>query len=405
MTTTIDQALDIIYKSVVPTKTKLINIEDSLGYILAQDIIATHNLPPYDNSAMDGYAISSSISGDTRVLKGSIFAGDSDNFSIKDDETLKIMTGAKIPYGCDCVVPIEQVELDGNIIKILKPYKQNQNIRESAEDIKSGITLLSSGTKLYAHHIMLLASQGISHIVVHKKPRISMFASGNELKMHFESVEQHQLYNTNTITTYLRSKELGCEVEFLGTARDSFEDIYRFIASSLDSDLVITTGGVSVGDADLTKEAFAKFGYEIYFDSIEIKPGKPTTFGKINNTYILNLPGNPLAAMLNFELFAKSIILALSANKDKYLGILEVRLDNDLSIGGKKTTILPGVYDGKSFYAMTKLSSGMVKPMSDANSFAIVSKDAKELKKGDIIKILPTRFEFNSSMRSELLNT
>lgn len=404
MSITINEALDIIYKSITPTKTKLINIEDSLGYILADDVVATCNLPPYNNSAMDGYAINSSVGGDTRVLKGSIFAGDSDSFSIKGDETLKIMTGAKIPNGCDCIVPIEHVKLDGSSIKILKPYKQNQNIRECAEDIKSGSTLIKKGEKLYAHHIMLLASQGISHVVVHKKPRVSVFASGNELKMHFESIEEHQLYNTNTITTYLRAKELGCEVEFLGTAKDSFEDIYRFIESSLDSDLVITTGGVSVGDADLTKEAFLKFGYEIYFDAIEIKPGKPTTFGKIGNTYILNLPGNPLAAMLNFELFAKSIILALSANRDRYLGVLEVTLHNDLNLKGGKTTILPGFYDGKGFYAMTKLSSGMVKPMSEANSFAIISKDAKEFKKGDILKILPTRFEFNSSMQSELSN-
>ncbi len=403
MTITITQALDLIYSHTKATKTKLLPIENALGYVLAEDIIATHNLPPYDNSAMDGYAIKL-LASNTRIVKGSIFAGDSGDFSLKDNEALKIMTGGKIPNGCDAVVPIEHVESSGDTITITKEPKEDQNIRLMAEDITAGYTLLARGTKLMAHHIMLLASQGISHINVHKKPRVAVFASGNELKMHFESVEAHQLYNTNTIATQMRSYELGCEVEFLGTAKDSIKDFGSFIDSALGSDLIITTGGVSVGDADLTKESFANFGHEIYFDSVEIKPGKPTTFGRIGDTLILNLPGNPLAAMLCYEIFARSIILALSGSSSKFINPLIVPLDGEYSNRSRKTSLIPGNFDGKSFKPLPKVSSGMVRPIAIADSFMVISKECSELKKGELVKVIPTRFELNSPMQTSLLN-
>jgi len=195
----------------------------------------------------------------------------------------------------------------------------SRHIRFAGEDILQDDKLLSSGERLHAHNITLLASQGISHIKVYKKPKIALFASGSELKMHFESVTSYQLYNTNTPTFYSRALELGCEVDFIGTAVDTMDDIKEHIQSALDSDLIITSGGVSVGDADFTKEAFAAFDCDIFFDKIAIKPGKPTTVGKIGNTMVLNLPGNPLAAALNFELFAQSIILCLSGAEDKYI--------------------------------------------------------------------------------------
>jgi molybdopterin molybdotransferase len=308
MSVTIEEALEFIYKHSTSRSIKILPLEKAIGYILAQDVVATHNLPSYDNSAMDGYAVKVDDAGKEVRVEHTIFAGDNSKEELKSGFAIKIMTGAKIPEGCETIVPIEEISISENGVMLPENLKKAKHIRLCGEDIKSDETLLRRSQKLNAHQITLLASQGISHIKVYKKPKVAIFASGNELKMHFESVKAHQFYNTNSPTFFSRALELGCEVDFIGTANDTLKDIQAHIKSSLDCDLVITSGGVSVGDADFTKEAFEAFGYEIFFDKIEIKPGKPTTFGRIKDTLILNLPGNPLAAALNFELFAQSII-------------------------------------------------------------------------------------------------
>ena len=267
MAITIEKALELIYENTPQKHLKILPIESVLGMVLHEDIIASHNLPPYDNSAMDGYAVQVCSAGRTIEVTHTIFAGDNYTKELDCGSALKIMTGAKIPEGCECIVPIENVQLTSDGVKLPDDLELNRHIRFAGEDIKSGDKLLSSGQKLNAHHITLLASQGISHVKVYKKPKVAIFASGNELKMHFENVEDYQLYNTNTPTFYSRALELGCEVEFIGTAHDSLEDIHKHIKSALDCDLIITSGGVSVGDADFTKEAFGAFGYDIKFDN------------------------------------------------------------------------------------------------------------------------------------------
>ncbi|MDD3443515.1 MAG: molybdopterin molybdotransferase MoeA [Sulfurimonas denitrificans] len=404
MATSIEEALQIIYKHTAPKSLKIVPIENALGYVLAEDITATHNLPPFDNSAMDGYAIKADDAQMSLKVKHTIFAGDNSGEELESGFAIKIMTGAKIPIGCDSVVPIERVQNFDNAITIMDKVKKGSNIRLYAEDIKSGSTLLNKGEKIFAHHVTLLASQGISHIKVYKKPKVAIFASGNELKMHFESVESHQLYNTNSPTFFARAKELGCDVDFIGTAKDSLENIHKHIQSALDSDLIITSGGVSVGDADFTKEAFGAFGYEIYFDKVDIKPGKPTTFGKCKETLVLNLPGNPLAAALNFEIFAQTIILALKGDAAKYIAPLETKMANDYAIKNGKIAVIPGFFDGASFKAHEKFSPGMIMPLALCNAFIIVDEKCQMLKKDSSIKIISTRFSFNSKEQKELLN-
>jgi molybdopterin molybdotransferase len=222
--------------------------------------------------------------------------------------------------------------------------------------------------------------------------------------MHYENVESYQLYNTNTPTFFSRALELGCDVDFIGTAQDSLEDIHLHIKSALDSDLIITSGGVSVGEADYTKEAFAKFGYEILFDKIDIKPGKPTTFGKIGDTLVLNLPGNPLAAALNFELFAQSIILALSGNKSKYLNTIDSKLKSDFKLKRGRRTLVPGFFDGTSFEPHNKIAPGMISPLATSNSYIIIDKDCSLLAEGSSVKVIPTRFTFNSEEIVDLVS-
>lgn len=404
MAISIEDALTLIYTKTKIVKTQILPLEEALGAVLAQNIIATHSLPPYDNSAMDGYAVKLSDAGEIVKVHQSIFAGDRAEFVCEKGSVFKIMTGAKIPAGCEAIVPIEDVILHENGVMLPKTIKKDRHIRHMGEDVMQGDAILTLGTRVHAHQITLLASQGISHIKVYKKPRVAIFASGNELKMHFEKLESHQLYNTNSPTTLARARELGCEVEFLGTAADTLEDIKLHIKSALENDLIITTGGVSVGDADFTKEAFSAFGYEIFFDKVEIKPGKPTTVGRIGECMILNLPGNPMAAALNFELFGQSIILALSAQCDKHISPILTKTAFDFSLKPSKRQLVAGLFNGKEFTPLLNSSPGMITPLSLANAYAIIDESSCETKKGDEIKIISTRFSLTSHDMQELVN-
>ena len=403
MAVKVEEALELIYKNVKSKGIKILPIESALGFVLAEDVHAKHNLPPYDNSAMDGYAVKVSDARKCVEVNHTIFAGDDSKEVLESSFSIKIMTGARIPRGCECIVPIEDTTECENGVMLPENLSHSRHIRLCGEDILSGTSLLSCGEKLYAHHLTLLASQGITHVKVHKKPRIALFASGSELKMHFENVESHQLYNTNTPTFLARAQELGCEVDFVGTAQDTLEDIREHIKNALDSDLIITSGGVSVGDADFTKEAFDAFEIENIFDKIEIKPGKPTTFGKIGNTYVLNLAGNPLAAALNFELFAQSIILALSGDGAKYLNSISAKMGDDFKLKKGRRTLVPGFFDGEFFKPCSKFAPGMVSPLATSNAFIMIDESVDFLGVNSVVKVISTRFSFTSKEEKSLV--
>lgn len=415
MSVTVEKALELIYTNIKATSLKILPIEEALGLVLAQDIVATHNLPPFDNSAMDGYAVKVEDSAKCVKVEHTIFAGDDFKGELHAGFAIKIMTGARIPLGTQCIVPIEDITeckdkvnsegREGSLsysVQLPENLTLSKHIRLAGEDIKKETPLLTHGDILNAHQITLLASQGISHIKVHKRPRVALFASGNELKMHFESVEEYQLYNTNTPTLFARAQELGCDVEFIGTARDTMSDIKEHIKSALECDLVITSGGVSVGDADFTKEAFGEFGYHILFDKIEIKPGKPTTFGKIGDTTILNLPGNPLAAALNFELFGQSIIYALSGARKKFIATINAKMKTDYKLRAGRRSLVPGYFDGEYFSACEHFAPGMVSPLASANGFIMIDEASDLVKEESVVKVISTQFSFVSREHKSL---
>ncbi len=404
MAVTINEALEIIYTHTKQKSLKIIPIEEALGSVLAQNITATHNLPPYDNSAMDGYAVKIEDSGKCVKVGCTIFAGDDFHGELQHNEAIKIMTGARIPLGTQCIVPIEDItECEGGI-KLPENLTISKHIRLAGEDIKKESLLLTKGQKIHAHQITLLASQGITHIKVYKKPRVGIFGSGNELKMHFEEVAEYQLYNTNSPTFIARAKELGCEVEFVGTAIDTLEDINEHIKSALDCDLIITSGGVSVGDADFTKEAFGAFGYEILFDKVEIRPGKPTTIGKIGDKVILNLPGNPLAAALNFEIFGRAIIYAMSGTKEKFINPIKVKMAEDFKLKAGRSSVVPGYFDGEFFTVCEKFAPGMVSPLANSNGFIITDAKSDFIAQNQTVKFISTHCDFASNEFQELFS-
>lgn len=396
MAISVEEALEQIYTLSTAPKSEIEPIENAIHRVLAEEIVASHSLPSFDNSAMDGYAVRVEDAGKTLLQSCTIFAGDGGEIRMIEEQCIRIMTGAKIPQGCEAIVPIEEVTLQNDHVTLPSVIKPAQHIRLKGEDIQSGMTLLHEGTHLHAHHISLLASQGITHVRVYRRPKVALFSSGNELKMHFESLGANQLYNTNTPTFAARTQELGCDVIFTGTAEDTLESIQEHIRNALSADLVITSGGVSVGDADYTKEGFTSLGFEGAFESVDIKPGKPTTFGRIGNTLILNLPGNPLAAALCFELFGQSAILSLSGRSDKYLSTITTRMAQPFTMKKGRRSLIPGWFDGNTFTPSPKFGPGMVLPLSRANAFMMVDAQVEGFEAGSEVKIIPTRWCMSS---------
>lgn len=403
MAISVEEALEKIYTLSRALGSEIEPIENAGHRVLAQNITAAYALPSFDNSAMDGYAVRVEDAGKTLPQSCTVFAGDQEEIRMVEDQCIRIMTGAKIPQGCEAIVPIEDVVVSGDSITLPSSIRPSQHIRLKGEDIETEMTLLEEGTQLHAHHIALLASQGITHVRLYRRPRVALFSSGNELKMHYEPLGANQLYNTNTPTFAARARELGCDVIFTGTAEDTLDSIQDHIRSALNADFIITSGGVSVGDADFTKEAFSSLGFEGAFESVEIKPGKPTTFGRIGETVVLNLPGNPLAAALCFELFGQSAILSLSGRKDKYLSTITTRMAEPFKMKKGRRSLIPGWFDGSTFTPSPKFGPGMVLPLSRANSYMMVDAGVEGFEKGAEIKIIPTRWSMSSKQPLSLI--
>ncbi len=400
----VQNAIDIISNLTIDLKFEIVPIEDALSRICAKDIYATTSLPKFDNSAMDGYAIIYNDKDNELNIIDTIYAGDNNNKLLENNSCIKIMTGAKIPSNTTAIIPKEDtVELSDNKIKIIKNVKEYQHIRNIGEDIDKNELLVNIGEELNFSKITLLASQGISHIKVYKKPKIVVFASGEELKLHYEKIEDYQIYNSNTPSLIARCKELGCDVTFIGQANDSVESIANYIKNSLDADLIITSGGVSVGDADFTKEALNQFNFEQFFDGIKIKPGKPTVFGKIENSLMLNLPGNPLASALIFELFGRLIIQKLLGSKNTFHNFIYGKINSDFKTKSGRVTIIPGFFDGEYFDISNKRSPGMVSTLGKCNSLIIIDENLESIKKDNFIKILPINWKFFTNEKKDFL--
>lgn len=404
MAINVQTAIEIISNLTLDLNFEIVPIENATSRICAEQIFATSFLPKFNNSAMDGYAIIYEDKNSELEIIDTIFAGDNNNKLLEKNSCIKIMTGAKIPQNSTAIIPKEDVEeLNDNKIKILKNVKEFQHIRYIGEDIKQNELLINIGDKINFSKITLLASQGISYIKVYKKPKVVVFASGEELKLHYEQIESFQIYNSNTPTFVARTKELGCEVTFIGQAKDSIEAIKELINNSLDANLIITSGGVSVGDADFTKEAFNELDFETLFDGIDIKPGKPTVFGKIKNTYILNLPGNPLASALIFEMFGKILIQKLLGEKNIYPNYILGKLKEPFFTKKGKTTLIPGFFDGEYFKVSQKRSPGMVSVLNSCNSMICIDSEVEKLEKDSLIKILPINWKFFSDIKKDFL--
>ena len=402
MAVSIENALDIIATNIVPLASEIIPIEDAVNRIVTEDYIATFDLPRFNNSAMDGYAVKIKDASHTVSCTEVIYAGDNPQMTLKDRTAIKIMTGAPIPDGCEAIVPIENIQIENKKIKLPANIQQDAFIRIAGEDIKKGTIFLTKGEMINSYHIASLASQGITHISVTRKINVAIFATGDELRPHFEKIQKHQLYNSNSPMFLTRSKELGCNVRFIRTSADTLEALEKSIHSTLDADIIITSGGVSVGDKDFTKEAFTNLGMQVLIDKIDIKPGRPTIIGTIDKTIIINLPGNPLASMVNYELFVRAIIRKLSGRKDYRHGTIESTIKNNFSIKGGKFAVLLGTYNGLYFEPLKPQMPGMISPMQKADGLILITPEITTLTKDVSLKMIPIKWDFTNHKKEDL---
>jgi len=402
MPVSILEALDIIASKIPTLDSEIIPIEDAVGRVVSEDYIATFDLPRFNNSAMDGYAVKVLDANTVVECSEVIYAGDNPTMTLTQGHTIKIMTGAPIPKGCEAIVPIENVKVENQKITLPSQIENNAFIRMAGEDIKSGTSFLHAGEKINAYAIASLTSQGITHVCVIRQIKVAIFATGDELKPHFEKIEAHQLYNSNSPMFLTRSKDLGCDVRFVRTSADTLEALESSIRSTLDADIIITSGGVSVGDKDFTKEAFTNLGMQLLINTIDIKPGKPTLVGTIGKTTVINLPGNPLASMVNYELFIRAIIRKMAGQKEHYHATITTKLKEDLSVRGGKYTVVLGKFDGQSFEALKPQMPGMVSPMQKADGMILITPDVKKLSKGTSVNMLPIKWDFCSSKKEDI---
>ena len=401
MTVSISEALEIVYSKVSVKSTHIVPIEEALGTIVAKDYEATFDLPRFDNSAMDGYAVKVADSGKEVRVKEVTYAGDVAEDTFSEGEVVKIMTGAPTPNGCEAIVPIENVKVLKNGIELPENIKMNTMIRWKGEDIKSGKTFLFSQTKVTGYTLALLASQGITHIEVYRKPKVVIFSTGEELKAHYERIEQHQLYNSNAPMFAARAKELGCDVSYLSSAGDTLASLKEAVLKAKDADLILTSGGVSVGDKDFTKEAFIELGLETYFSGVDIKPGKPTHFGRLDDCFVVNLPGNPLAAMVNFEMFVKPTIAKLSGTKSFYHGTITTKMRTEHKMRAGKSAVILGEWNGDSFMPIKNQKPGMVSPLGLADGMIVTTKEIAYLEKDRVVKMIAIKLDLQSESKEE----
>lgn len=302
-------------------QSETISLEQAQNRICAEDIFSPINVPGFDNSAMDGYAIrladlQAAEAEDNRLgVIGKSFAGSPFNGEWKPQSAVRIMTGAVIPQGCDAVIMQEQVEIDsdGNIkCPAWASIKSGQNIRRIGEDVKVGDVVLKQGAKLTALSLPLLASLGIEKVQVFKKLKVALISTGDELVAVGQPLQSGQIYDTNRFAVKLMLQQWNCEILDYGILPDDpilFEQ--KFMLAQQQADLLITSGGVSVGEADFTKTVLEKLG-EINFWKLAIKPGKPFAFGKLEKAWFCGLPGNPVSALVTFYQLVQPVLAKLS---------------------------------------------------------------------------------------------
>jgi len=395
----IEKANEILLSQDIKINTINIPILESLGYVLGENIISDMNMPPFDRSPLDGYALKSEdikeateeSPVDLEVIDY-IPAGYVSSKKIENGQAIRIMTGAKIPEGADIIIKYEDTEFTEKNVKIFNYLKPNSNIVKMGEDIKIGDIVLKKGHIIGAADIGILATLGRTMVEVYSKPKVAILATGDELIGIDEIPKEGKIRNSNSYTIAAQVMKLGGEPIVLGICDDKLEDIKGELKSSLEwADIIITTGGVSVGDADLVKEAFQEIGGEVLFWKVRVKPGTPIAVAKYDNKLIFGLSGNPAAASITFEKFVRPTILRLMGKTKYNLMKIESTLESEFTkVSNQNRYVRAITYykDGEFFTKLpSKHSSGILSSLSGTNSLFYIKAGTGPYKNGDKIEV------------------
>jgi len=324
----IEEAQRIILQNTSPLPVEDVPLLQSLGRVIAEDVSAPWDIPPTDNSAMDGYAFSSSLpEKDHWVVTDFIPAGSAKMSPVAPGEAVKIMTGAPIPPGCDTVVPIEDIDVTDQGIRPLKPIKKGANIRLRGEDISTGDLVITAGSVIRPQEIGMQVSLGRIAAKVFRKVRVAILATGDELLEAGSVPTDGKIINSNSYSLAAQVLEAGGEPIVLGIARDTEQATRDKIREGLQTaDLLITTGGVSVGDRDYVKETLQALGGELLFWKVNMKPGKPVAYAILDHKPVFALPGNPVATMVGFELFVRPAMLRMMGYSNLFRPMVKATL-------------------------------------------------------------------------------
>ncbi len=394
----LSEAVEIIVENVTQIKEKeTVGILDSLFRVSAQDIFAPIDNPPFDRSPLDGYAL---IAEDTKGASrenpvklrvvGKLYAGDSSLFELKANQTVRIMTGAMIPQGANCVIRQEATNYGSETVEIYEPLKAFQNYCYAGEDFKKGVRLISAGEKLNFVHLGLLASMGFPTIEVYRQTKVAVLATGDELMTLGTVLEQGKIYDSNLFLLAARLKELSITPVYLQQTGDDVSTVTHKLKQALAaSDVVITTGGVSVGEKDIFHEVLPNLGADQKFWRVNIKPGTPVMFSIYENKPILSLSGNPFAALVNFELLARPLLGKMSRDPAMLTKETSGVMAIDYSKKSKQKRFVRAIYEeGRVKFPEGGHASGMIASMKKCNCLVEIEAGNNGLKKGDKVKVI-----------------
>ncbi|XZK76010.1 molybdopterin molybdotransferase MoeA [Clostridium perfringens] len=398
----LEEALEILNKNTKALKSEVVSIKDSLKRVLYGDVKSKINNPPFNKSVFDGYAFKSEDSKGTSKenpielkIVDEIFAGDWSDREIKHGEAIRIMTGASIPVGADCVLKQEETERHGDLVKIFKEMKANENISFMGEDIKIGETLIKRGKRLDYADLGIMASSGISEVTVYKNPRVSIISTGDEVCDINSTLKPGKIYDSNLYSLSARIEELGYHVLSMEHVGDNILKIGEAIEKAFEkSDIVFTTGGASVGEKDLMQKVSESIGFKKLFWKIKIKPGSAVVCSKREEKILISLSGNPNAALTTFELLGKSVLKKLEGEEEN-INIKREKgiLMDSFNKKSPQRRFLRGnvIYDEKGakvYITQIKSGNGILSSLLNANCLIEIEKRNEGLNRGEVVNII-----------------
>lgn len=390
---TFEEARHIILNHVAPLGAERVELLESLGQVLAEDILAPWNLPSFTNSAMDGYAVRAEDCQYQRALPitDHVEAGSLAKKALEPGMAIKIMTGAPLPQGSDSVVPLEHAEESAGTVRVVRGVTLGQHVRHAGEDVRQGETVLTAGRLVRPYEINMLASFGKDHVAVARRPRVAIVATGDELVELGTTPLPGQIVNSNAYSLSASIRSLGAVPVMVGIARDNIASHREKLTEGLKADALITSAGVSVGDHDLVRKVLEDLGVKIVFWRVQVKPGKSMAFGMKEGKPVFALPGNPVSTMLTFEEFVAPALLKMMGHGRTVKPLIAAVLQSELKKRKGETRLIRvklEYSEGKYLaWSAGKQDSGRLKTMLEANAIAVLSGDRELFAAGENIQV------------------